>query len=298
MLERYIKDNNSIGLKIKDFSDISEEIKVKLNKETMPEETFGFWNLISSIISMVLGFILLAWIIFTMNWVIYLVSFIIFVLVAENTARRKDELKVKQQALFEEEKEIRINQEILNLLSEGKDIKIIGKIHNNQKNDITGNIKNEYIGEAYISFSDNLSDMYTLIILNYKDYYSASKSFTISDIVICKEFQMDYDESHYSVDTTKLESALDEANRASIERSISRSVGVNQSLMTNISQDRKLIALKKAERELEKNIKDMNKKQKNETVFLMLKFKDGSSFYINYINEDTLHLLQKVIENN
>lgn len=299
MLERYIKENNIIGIKVKDFSDFSEEIKVKLNKETMPEETFGFWNLISAIISKVFGFFFLISIGMMLtgdndSWETSLVLFIIFVL----AANKKDKLKVIQRPLSEEEKEIRFNQEILLLLFENKDTKVIGKIHNNQKNDITGNIKNEFIGEAYISFPDNLEDTYTLIILNNKNYYSASKSFIISDIVICKEFQIDYDESHYSVDTTKLETASNRANKARTERSISRAVGVNQGLMTNVSQDRKLIALKEAERELEQNIKDMNKKQKDETIFLMLSFKDGSSFYINYINENTLHILQKLIENN
>jgi len=314
MLERYIKENNIIGLQLKDFSNLSKEIKVKLDKEIITKkiEIHWFWRFINIIIflaSILVTFILILELSKPQSYhpssvipdqEIFITFGIVFFLLLLSVYTFKKIIKkpkIIEEHLPEIEKSKRLDQEMLLLLSKYRQ-NLLGKIYNSHKNEITGNIKKEYIGEAYISFPDNSLDKHSLMIMNMQEYYSAYKTFNISDIVVCKEYQVNYDESDYNVDTSGLEIASRRADIARTERSTSRSAGVNQGLLTNISQDRKIIAVDNARRDLEKKVKEISKKKKDETIFLILSFKDGSEFHINHIDKNTLYTLQHLIENN
>lgn len=201
--------------------------------------------------------------------------------------------------MTEEEIIIKTKKELPKYVFETKknhEVKKLGRVTHGEKNEITGNINKQYIGEVYVLFPKNKSDEHSIVLLNGEEKYMTIKNFSITDIVSCKKHMLNYDESSYSVDTSNMESIKKRAESARTERSIARGLGTTEGLHQAVSNDKKIIAEAKAREEMSKNVQSMEKKKRDETEILVLEFKDGTIFHISHLDNLTLNTLQKLIE--
>lgn len=308
MLENYLGKYNIQNVQIQNIRTEFQELKSSITQEYLKPEIIKphfIMRLFYTVFFIVSTIIFFAMIIdiFQYNWDFTKSKNLIGALVISGFQALATYLMFKKKILIKEIApstiELKAKKDFPDyFFKNNKDGIRLGKIEDIRKNDITGNLKKLFIGEVYISFSKNNSDLNSISIINTDDQVLAIKKFNVNEIVTCKKHTLDYDDSKYQVDTADLEFAMRNANDARLERSMSRGLGRSEGYLGSISNDMKLIREREAKDELEKKVKDMDKKIKDETEILDLQFEDGSSFLISHINNTALHQLHKIIENN
>jgi hypothetical protein len=316
MIKSYISENNIQDIEFVDLKKIYKKIKSALKSETIDEKKPK--NLFFSIIN---------FLVFS-SITILLISFLTGIGIRRGgLSRFFDELisaSIEDQLvvvailavliftffnLFTKDKTIRRNLKDSEIKSHtkskindylGKDIlsefepslNSLGKILYLTKNKVTDNVSQDYLGDIHISYPSNSTNGYCLTIVNYEEEYILIKKFNVNDIILCRKYQLDYNESLYKIDNSVHEEALRAASNMELKATLEGVKGsyLNKSLAQNNAKK-----IRNALRE--KNAK-LEEKRRTETEVLILKFEDGSKFEINHIDDTVLAKLQRIIENN